>query len=795
MLSPITLTAFRSELRKIAEAPAKAKSELRQGIEFFDHQPEFIRKLIKQDGQVIASHPVGSGKTLSAIAGFEELRKLGKADRALVVVPAGLRTNFLENGIKKFTHSKGAIFGNSEEVSRGYGHSVDNPDPGARYHVVSYEMFIKEPEKYIQAAGADTVIYDELHRIRNEDGKTMEVVKKVRPLHRNFIGLTGSIVNNSPSDLVPIVDAMTNGKHSLGTKATFERRFVSEADKEGRKELKNPMMVKLLLAPYIHHVDPLTSQAMPKKVVEEVKVDMSDEQKMLYDHVLKKLDPITALKLKFGATKLKTNEIQNIFNQIIQARQVTNAIHTINKSVNLTQSAKRSPKVRKLLDDVEDHLKETPDGQVVVYSNLIHGGVDVLTQGLKDRGIDHAVFVGRGQEGGSEKARTQGVEDYQTGKKRVIVLSSAGKEGLDLRNTTFAAMLDGHFNPEVIQQAEARGVRAGGQSHRPQEKRQVLVRRYMTTVPRNFTATLHEVSKLVSPTMVMERLRQGAPLFYNPLKRERSTDEWIYEVARNKNALNKQLRTNLSKAASLGETLFELEEVDSLEEVHDLCLDVLSEWTFEKFAAFGGTSAKKDPKKAREAAQRIPFQPFRIVKSDRFIMEKYMQEMGRHVEEMADPSTGQLPTAALQQREQQFIDALRTYYREAAKGEPSIFSGKEKSDGDRYKSVAKAFGVSGAVVGGLASLPIVAALVAAKNNPQAAEDILTGAGLPFAAEGLLTGAMLTPAFVQSIREPTYTTPKAMARRANQLQDDEFRKMLRGLSVVKEEVKKHEVYVK
>ena len=44
-----------------------------------------------------------------------------------------------------------------------------------------------------------------------------------------------------------------------------------------------------------------------------------------------------------------------------------------------------------------------------------------------------------------EKARQQDVDDYNAGKKKVILISSAGGEGLDLPNTTMVASLDGHW--------------------------------------------------------------------------------------------------------------------------------------------------------------------------------------------------------------------------------------------------------------------------------------------------------------------------------------------------------------
>lgn len=516
---------------------------LKPGISLYDHQQDAVSKLLAKDGSLLFSHPVGSGKTLSSIAGFEALRDIGKANRALVVVPASLRTNYLENGIHKFTNAGGAIFGTAEEVKNGTGVSLENPDDKARYHIVSYDLFRKEPEKYIKAAGADTVIYDELHKAKNEGVLTSVAIKKARPFHRNFIGMTGSIVSNTPADIVPLVDAMTNGKHVLGNKTVFESRFV-KTDDQGQKSLNHPQVLRTLLGPYLHHVDPkdLNIEA-PKKKIEEIHVEMSPHQVDLYRYVSKDLDWVTQKKMEMGVGKLSSAELNDIFAKLTKLRQVSNAIHTVDSRLSLSDSAKQSPKIRNILDDVEEHLRETKDGQVVIHSNMIVGGVDVLTQGLKDRGIDHALFIGKGQPGVTEKSRQHGVAEYQAGKKRVIVLSAAGGEGLDLPNTTMMLMADGHFNPERINQAEARGIRAGGQKHRDAKDREVIVRRYMSVLPNDLSQkarVLHGISENM-PGPMLTRLAAGGPAWVNPFTKKKSTDEWVYGVAKTKGKLNTEL--------------------------------------------------------------------------------------------------------------------------------------------------------------------------------------------------------------------------------------------------------------
>ena len=65
-----------------------------------------------------------------------------------------------------------------------------------------------------------------------------------------------------------------------------------------------------------------------------------------------------------------------------------------------------------------------------------------------------------------------------------MIVSPAGAEGLSLGNTTWEGVLDPHFNPERMNQMEARGVRAGGLKGRAD--RTVSINRYMATMPKKF---------------------------------------------------------------------------------------------------------------------------------------------------------------------------------------------------------------------------------------------------------------------------------------------------------------------
>tara|TARA_Y100000310_G_scaffold12637_2_gene13050 strand:- start:2701 stop:4476 length:1776 start_codon:yes stop_codon:yes gene_type:complete len=517
-------------LIKIAEGAEEPKHgtgipSLKAWFKPYTHQEAAVNRLFANKGKMILAHEMGTGKTVTSIYGFEKMKHEGKARKAIVIVPSGLRDNFAKNGIEKFTTSSWQAIGSSSERAKKPGYVRPGEESEKDYTVVSYAMFRRDPAGFMRRTGADTIIADEFHKTRNEKAATHKALGVARSFATNFMGLTASLINNNPSEIATLL-TLSEGRRDLSPQE-FKKRYTktigfTKGFNDSRKKLVGMKNVGELSErtgtkiDYIQTKD-LKGKTMPKKNIETVEVPMSKDQYRLYQLSLDKLGPIKKYITKKDPN-ITVRDAKMLFGQISQARQLANSVATGRSDVSIPASARKTPKVNKLLNDAEQHLHDRPDNKVVLYSNLIRGGVDVMSAGLKERGIPHSVFVGKGTEVGGGKvtaiSRQQGVEDYKKGRKRVIVLSGAGAEGLDLKNSTAFLSLDGHFNPQRVLQAEGRARRLGGQKHRPIEERVVKVRRYHSTVP----------------------LKQR-PGFFGKLigrKTPRTTDQWMDDVASRK---------------------------------------------------------------------------------------------------------------------------------------------------------------------------------------------------------------------------------------------------------------------
>lgn len=486
------------------------------------HQIDFAKSLggMPDSGGILAAHGTGTGKTFTAVNAFEELKGQGRARRALVITPSGLRNNFLEKGVQNFTTSKGVILNKPQEISE------DN-----EYAVVSYDAFRRNPQAYIDKLKPDTLIADEVHRAGNPESKNYASLMLARRQIPRFMGLTGSVVQNDPREIIPMLNLTTGGKSEIGSEGNFRKMYVSKSPSTARgifggktyeENLVRTAMLKARVGGSIHYVEDLDASEKPREIDQMVEVPMSSEQVGLYHMSMQGIDPVIVNKIKAGLPVDKPKEMAMIFTRILRARQASNSLNTVNPGMSAADAAERTPKIRKVLDDAMDHIQKTPDGQVVLYTNFVHGGVDVLQAGLKKRGIPFGVFAGQGVEGVTEDSRQQAVRDYLAGKSRAIIITGAGAEGLSLGNTTMVQLVDGHYNPERINQAKARGIRAGGLAHRAPEDRKVDVKMYVSTLPKTFWQTL---------------------TFQSP---EKGVDQFVYSTADRKSRLNRQLRDVLA---------------------------------------------------------------------------------------------------------------------------------------------------------------------------------------------------------------------------------------------------------
>jgi superfamily II DNA or RNA helicase len=446
------------------------------------HQQRVIDRLKAPDQPgLILMHGLGSGKTRSSI---EAYKALGLP--AEVLLPAALRGNY-EKELKKWVgkHPKDIDIKSQQGVAR----------DGAN------------PEDY---AGKLMVI-DEAHRLRNEDSKLYQTLKKVNPQKRLL--LTGTPIYNHPADIAKLIN-LAAGKEILPErKPEFEKEYIGQKTifptiahrilgvKPGQElSIKNKDFLKRVFNKLIDYHGG-GDEGFPDMTHEKVEVPMERSQERIYQALMKQLPWHLRLKVKAGLPPDK-KELDKLIPFLSGARMISNS------SAGFTPEGQgHSPKIERAADFLKAKIKENPNYKALIYSNYLGSGVDPYKKLLTEANIPFGEFTGDI----NESTRNHLVHEYNKNKLKALIVSSAGGEGLDLKGTRLVQILEPHFNNEKLKQVIGRAARYKSHESLSPAERNVLVQNYISTISPNWMG-----------------------------RKRTSTDQYLQTLADNKDALNNE---------------------------------------------------------------------------------------------------------------------------------------------------------------------------------------------------------------------------------------------------------------
>lgn len=390
-----------------------------------------VAERIKDVPGLVLYHGLGSGKTLSSLAIANKLNT-----PTTVVTPASLMDNY------------------SKEIKKHIGGNILFPEE-AGFEIKSMQGMARDPEE-ITHLEPRSLIIDEAHRLRNPRSKGYQAIAN-HPFDKRIL-LSGSPIYNDPADLFSLVN-LASGQNLLpNTYKDFIHGYIDPVT----EEIRNKDYLKSVLRKYVDYFQPTDMSNYPTRKDEIVNIPMTPEQENLYNYYYAKLPGNLREEIKTGLPATKVN---NYF--LSSTRQLSNTLDAFNQQVN-------SPKIRKVVEDIQ----QSP-GKTVTYSNYLSSGLLPVAQELDSKKIPYALFTG--ELTAAEKRKV--MEDYNNDKIRALLVSSSGAEGLDLKGTRQVQIMEPHFNDEKINQVIGRGIRYKSHSNLPQDQRNVLVKKYVSTLP------------------------------------------------------------------------------------------------------------------------------------------------------------------------------------------------------------------------------------------------------------------------------------------------------------------------
>ncbi len=397
------------------------------------HQLSVANHLVTNHG-VIVVHSVGTGKTLSAISTAQCLLIKKIVSNVIVITPVSLQQNFISQ-------------------SKMYGLDEDSIDSNYTFYTIQGMANAIESGD-APSPSKSLVIIDEAHNLRTIGGSRFDLIFKYVKKAEKVMLLTATPLINYKYDIINLV-SMINGEKPISIDK-FEQMVGSSDKKEFKKYIQD------IFSFYIKDPDK-PDPNFPNKKVLDIYLPMDSDYYKTY------------LGVENGqVSKIPDFKGKNIHVFYNGLRRASNIID------------KKSPKV----DWIIKKIKSDPKAKYVIFSHFINMGLKPIMTWLDQKNIPFAHVTGDL----SMNARQKAVEDYNSKKVRVLLISKSGSEGLDLKGTNYIIIMEPQWNENAIEQIIGRGIRYKSHEGLPKSKQLVTVYKLYAIKPQEYKA-LDKITK------------------------------------------------------------------------------------------------------------------------------------------------------------------------------------------------------------------------------------------------------------------------------------------------------------
>ena len=519
-------------------------------MEFKPHQKKVINYFKEKDIRgIILYHGLGSGKTITSLG----ISELYQDKKVFCIVPASMRTQWISELNKVVKNKK-------------------------RFTIYSYEEFPKRVRDSNSLKNT-IVIIDEAHRLRNLGIISKNILNQTKEVFK-IILLTGTPIVNSPTDFsnlanliygenkLPVSDKAfddlflslqiekpkasircaeysniycseggvrtENSKyckyHSYlyfkKKKTKFpdlfkedknyemeqEKRILKNKDNIDNKKKLNKTLFKKYVGGLVSYYRPEINGVddYPLTVKHYLKSEMSVKQNKMYKLATKMLSKDDLERIEEGDNFFISDNV--MFNAFLnKTRQISNCV---NGDIN-------SPKLINILR----YCKKGPF-PIIIYSNWINSGIIPMKKLLHLNNLEYYAFTGEL----NDKEKKRIVEKYNREEIQVLLLSSSGAEGLDLKNTRQIHIMEPHFNMAKINQVIGRGIRY--KSHYDLNKKERKVDVYYWISKPDFS-NIKKTNKSIKNNNLNNNKKKKTKK-NDKIDKKIGVDEYLYKLSRNK---------------------------------------------------------------------------------------------------------------------------------------------------------------------------------------------------------------------------------------------------------------------
>ncbi|MDR3142670.1 MAG: DEAD/DEAH box helicase [Tannerellaceae bacterium] len=394
-------------------------------------------------GSIIADD-MGLGKTLQVISillKFKEENALDKKNRALVVVPTGLLTNW-QAEIAKFAPSL------TSHIFHGTARDLKEFDADillTTYGVLRSDYNVLKKQKW------QVMIIDEAQNIKNEATAQSKAVKSIPANIR--IAMSGTPVENRLSEFWSIMDFTNKGY--LGTLKTFKEDYATPIQVFNDEQVVRKF--KKITAPFMMRrmkSDKTIISDLPDKIEQNQFAALSKQQAALYEKTMHAaMEEIEGVEGSDQQTLFKRQGL--VLQMILALKQICN--HPTQFLKDKKYDAALSGKCE-LLFELLDSITESSE-KVLIFTQFKEMG-DMLERFIGERFGERPMFYHGGCNITRREEMVQRFQHNRADKIFILSLKAAGT-GLNLTAASHVIHYDLWWNPAVENQATDRAYRIG----------------------------------------------------------------------------------------------------------------------------------------------------------------------------------------------------------------------------------------------------------------------------------------------------------------------------------------------
>lgn len=442
-------------------------SRIRSDVVLYPHQIEGISFLSRRQNWLLADE-MGLGKTLEAliVAAYDADRK---PTRICVVATASLKYNWAAE-IKKFTTFTYTVLEGSPTKRAKLLAGFD-----ADVLIINYEQ-IKRHLDDLNALDFQIVMMDEAHYIKNPTSKRTKVTLKL--LADRYFLITGSPLLNRVNELWTLLHRINPPEFPSYWR--FRNRYCIYGGFGGHELIgvKNQKELHAALANYMLRRKKVDVLDLPEKQIIPVMVDLSPEQRRVYNEVWKEM----TLTLPGDPDPM---EIENALTRFLRLKQICSTTG----NVGLPDHSIKLDRLEEMVDEIVNEA-----GESVVIFTQFRGTLAAVCERLAERKIMHHQISGDTP----PSARAPLVEAWATSTAMgipgalVCMLQVAGV-GLNMTAASKCIMVDKLFVPKLNEQAHDRLHRIGTDLTKPVQIFELIARK---TIEQRIEAILRSKTAL-----------------------------------------------------------------------------------------------------------------------------------------------------------------------------------------------------------------------------------------------------------------------------------------------------------